>query len=181
MPEFTLDTAGVVSVDTRVSEGRAPGTSHPVVITAWRDLDAFTQGYVEAMFFTCQESLGVDRLENHGDDRTSGFSDLAPETLARIIADCAAFQKKNVVALACCQMTEEERDELAEYGHGPGWDSESETATALGRDFWYTRNGFWGGFWDSDWPEPHGEALTDAAKAFPERDPYVGDDGKVYL
>jgi hypothetical protein len=173
MPKFILDTAGVVSVDTRVSEGRAPGTSHPVVITAWRDLDAFTQGYVEALFFT---STGDD-----GEAFGEGFADLAPETLARIIADCAAFQKKNVVALACCQMTEDEREELAEHGHGPGWDNENKTATELGRDFWYTRNGHGCGFWDGDWPEPYATILTDAAKSFDEVDAYLGDDGRVYL
>jgi hypothetical protein len=157
MPRFILDTFGVVSVDTRVSEGRAPGTSHPVVITAWRDLDTFTQGYVEAMFFT---STGDD-----GEAFRQGFSDLAPETLARIIADCAAFQEGSAWLRAV---------NAAKGCAFPGEDQ-------AGRDFWFTRNGHGCGFWDGDWPEPHAEHLTDAARTFGYVDAYLGDDGKVYL
>jgi hypothetical protein len=157
MPRSILDTFGVVSVDTRVSEGRAPGTSHPVVITAWRDLDAFTQGYVEAMFFT---STGDD-----GEAFAEGFADLAPETLARIIADCAKFQEGSAW--------------LRAVNAAKGYDFPGEADA--GRDFWFTRNGHGCGFWDGDWPEPHATALTDAARAFGEVDAYLGDDGKVYL
>jgi len=157
MPRSILDTFGVVSVDTRVSEGRAPGTSHPVVITAWRDLDSFTQGYVEAMFFT---STGDD-----GEAFAEGFADLAPETLARIIADCAKFQEGSAW--------------LRAVNAAKGYDFPGEADA--GRDFWFTRNGHGCGFWDGDWPEPHATALTDAARAFGEVDAYLGDDGKVYL
>jgi hypothetical protein len=158
MPEFILDTAGVVSVDTRVSEGRAPGTSHPIVITAWRDLDSFTQGYVEALFFT---STGED-----GEAFEQGFSDLAPETLARIIADCTAFRRG------------EQWQQWLDHAADADIYSEDETA---GRDFWYTRNGHGCGFWDGDWPEPYATQLTDAARAFGNVDAYLGDDGRVYL
>jgi hypothetical protein len=157
MPRFILDTFGVVSVDTRVSEGRAPGTSHPVVVTAWRDLDSFTQGYVEAMFFT---STGDD-----GEAFAEGFSDLAPETLARIIADCAKFQEGAAW--------------LRAVNAAKGYDFPGEADA--GRDFWFTRNGHGCGFWDGDWPEPHAEQLTDAARTFGYVDAYLGDDGKVYL
>jgi hypothetical protein len=157
MPEFILDTAGVVSVDIRVSEGRAPGTSHPLVITAWRDLDAFAQGYIEAAFFT---STGDD-----GNALEQGFSDLAPGTLAAMIADCAKFCESSAWLRAVNAAKSYDFPGEAQAGH----------------DFWYTRNGHGCGFWDSDWPEPYATALTDAAKAFPERDLYVGDDGKVYL
>ncbi len=167
MPEFILDTAG------RVDQ---PGLLRALI---WGDLDAFTQGYVEALFFTCQENLEIDRLENHGDDRTSGFSDLAPEALARIIADCTAFRAAPAwVALLDALGNEELGDleaDLAAKGGDPVPD------TQAGRDFWYTRNGHGCGFWDGDWPEPYATALTDAARAFGNVDAYLGDDGRVYL
>jgi hypothetical protein len=50
-----------------------------------------------------------------------------------------------------------------------------------GHDFWLTRNGHGAGFWDGDWPEPLATVLTDAAHAFGELSPYVGDDGLIYL
>lgn len=49
-----------------------------------------------------------------------------------------------------------------------------------GHDFFLTRNGHGAGFWDGDWRE-HGEALTDASKAFGKFDVYPGDDGKLYV
>jgi hypothetical protein len=182
MAEFVLDTNGTVPLHGRRAH------LNPAEFTAWDDLDSFTQGYIEALFFT-SEAPGVtteewQATEDHPEGSIPGdvgFSDLAPETLAAVIADCAAFQKKKVLALACCQMTEEEREELAEHGHGPGWDSESETARDLGRDFWFTRNGHGVGFWDKDWPEPWATTLADAAQSFGEVDAYLGDDGKVYL
>ena len=52
----------------------------------WSDLSPFVQGYVEAMF-------GQPIALGHGDRAHAnwikvGFSDLAPETLARIMEDC---------------------------------------------------------------------------------------------
>lgn len=78
---FQLDTTGAVG----------PYRSTDLVSTyalSWSDLDAFTQGYVEALF----QSVQVDALGATYAERPSlspAFSDLAPETLARIIADCA--------------------------------------------------------------------------------------------
>jgi hypothetical protein len=63
----------------------------------WGDLDPFTRGYVEAMFAdVCDDEVdvaGLNAFVQAGNDarlkyRPFGFSDLAPETLARIIADC---------------------------------------------------------------------------------------------
>lgn len=176
-------------------------------------LDSFTQGYIEAMFFTDEERL----CEESGCDMPSvsfntatmesrfvggdspGFGDLAPEALARIVADCAAFQQANTVLLAAA-------------ADRPGYDD-----TRAGHDFWYTRNGHGVGYWDrkelednSDeyesltadmvaagfdtaaWSaalakrkaltaESLGERLSTAARVFRGVDSYVGDDGKVYL
>jgi len=52
----------------------------------WLDLDAFTQGYVAAMF------------QAHFITRPA-FDMLAPETLARIIADCEVYQTAHRSAL----------------------------------------------------------------------------------
>jgi len=59
----------------------------------WRALDDFTQGYIEALFFTNTGTGDDDDLA----DVT--FADLAPETLQGIKADCAAFQRANDVYL----------------------------------------------------------------------------------
>lgn len=151
MPEFQLGTSGQVCR----TEPRSYGTAS--VCTLWGDLDAFTQGYVEALFFT--ESGGEADGKEIGD---AGFADLDPDALAKILADCAKFQDSRAWV-----------DTLE--GH-QGADEEH-----AGRDFWYTRNGHGCGFWDGDWPEPYATQLTDAAKAFGEVSVYLGDDGKVYL
>lgn len=54
----------------------------------WMDLPPFMQDYVEAML---QERVEDDTGRNVPLARLLGFSDLAPETLARIIEDCARF------------------------------------------------------------------------------------------
>lgn len=64
---FQLDTSGHVEA----ASGDIPW------LTVWSDLSPFTQGYIEALFAE-RFQFGV------------GFSDLAPETLVRIIADCEA-------------------------------------------------------------------------------------------
>lgn len=81
---FKLDTSGAVC-DNR--HGSVAGRA----ITRWEDLTPFTQGYVGAMFASSQplNKIGSKLGAFMG---AAGFSDLAPETLARIIADCEAFQ-----------------------------------------------------------------------------------------
>lgn len=139
-------------------------------------LDSFTQGYIEAMFFTDSEPGTVRPDEDSGSGflwnpavhsslpGDVGFADLAPKALAKIVADCRAFQT------------------------GPAGDLlfqiyESDTVYApdqAGRDFWYSRNGHGVGFWDRGLGEI-GDKLHKAAQAFRQVDSYVGDDGLVYL
>ena len=206
MPQFIIDTSGAVV---------APIGSHNANMgpLAWASLDAFTQGYIEALFFTeeeslCEESDGArhmpdvafntSTMESHfvGGD-SFGFSDLAPGALARIIADCEAFQRDNAATL--------------EEAYTRDYD-----AAQAGRDYWFTRNGHGVGFWDRDALEPDSaeyERLTNAmvdarrsngdwdallsqrnrlkAESLGERlsaacrhqdvDAYLGDDGKVHL
>lgn len=170
MPEFQLDTAGTVVAT--LSAATPNPTDYPNGL-AWRDLDAFTQGYIEALFFTEQgdgypgEDDGTAQglwleVEPGLWSNELGFSDLAPETLARIIADCAAFQESRAWA-----------DTLETY-------HDADEAQA-GHDFWYTRSGHGCGFWDGDWPTAAGLMLTDLCDKFGGVDAYLGDDGKVYL
>jgi hypothetical protein len=56
-----------------------------------------------------------------------------------------------------------------------------EDDAGAGMDFWLTRNGHGAGFWDGDWPEKQGEALTALAEEFGELNVCVGDDGKLYF
>ena len=58
--------------------------------------------------------------------------------------------------------------------------SEREAAMA-GHDFALTRNGHGAGFWDGDWPEPAASELTAAAGREGAVEPYLGDDGLVYV
>lgn len=150
MPKFILDTYG------KVGPLGTSQTIGPRPFREWRDLDSFTQGYIEAAFFTSSDENG-NALEQ-------GFAVLAPETLAVMTADCAKFCEGSAWLRAV---------NAAKYYEFPGEEQ-------AGHDFWFTRNGHGCGFWDGDWPEPYATALTDAAKAFPERDLYVGDDGKIY-
>lgn len=71
---FQLDTSGGVPMPSDAFVG--------YTLTRWSDLSPFCQGYIEAML---REHC---KLYPH-----TGFSDLAPATLARIIADCAGLQK----------------------------------------------------------------------------------------
>lgn len=57
-------------------------------------------------------------------------------------------------------------------------DGEDETTVA--HDFWLTRNGHGAGFWDGDYEEEKGKALSKLADKFPEINLYVGDDGKIH-
>lgn len=195
MPEFVLD------------HGSAETAA------AFQALDSFTQGYIEALFFTdeehlCEESgrempavaFDMATMETrYVGGNSPGFADLAPDTLSRIIADCAAFQSAN-------------RALIDEATTRDGYDDMS-----AGRDFWYTRNGHGVGFWDrteleSDRDEYEaltaemvaagrdspawsatlakrnalkalslGERLSVAARKFGNVDSYVGDDGLIYL
>lgn len=110
MPEFILDTGGAVTQSWR-----------------WVDLDAFTQGYVEALFFT-------DSGPDEGQLGDAGFADLAPEALQTIITDCARFQT----------------DPSAEPLLAIAYECYDYSAEQAGRDFWFTRNGHGVGFWDRE-------------------------------
>ena len=168
MPEFILDTSGHVRNEA-VSFNSEIAGAH----CQWRDLDAFTQGYIEALFFTESEP-GATRETWDPETQSSlpgdvGFADLAPEALAVIINSCAELQTEAASIIeACAEFSER-------HWNDDPW-------TRAGRDFWFTRNGHGIGFWETDrWPSPQGDALNAASKAAGSMDAYLGDDGRVYV
>lgn len=140
MPEFILDHGSPEDAKTFAS------------------LDDFTQGYVEAAFFT-ETGTGDDEDLEH-----ASFAELAPEALARIIADCAAWQQTNA-------------DLLAQAYERGGYDPAS-----AGRDYWFTRNSHGVGFWDREPLEADGlgDKLSNACR-YSSVDLYRGDDERLYL
>ena len=84
-------------------------------------------------------------------------AEFSSEFLERAIADCKRFQEENAVLL----------------------EKTGASAHRNGVDFWLTRQGHGAGFWDRGYGLV-GDTLTQAAKAFPNIDCYLGDDGFIY-
>lgn len=84
MIKSELDTSGDV--------GPMPAGSMNERFLKWNELDAFTQGYIEAMFAAEAEALNKGRIGARLPLRRVAFRDLASETLARIISDCEGYQ-----------------------------------------------------------------------------------------
>ena len=145
MPEFILD----------------HGSPKASMLSA--ELDSFTQGYIEAMFFT---STGTGD-DSEQDLEHATFAELAPESLTSIVDDCRAFQATNATLL----------DSV--YGVQGKYERAPYDESRAGNDYWYTRNGHGTGFWDRGLGEL-GEALATAAR-YSERNLYRGDDGLLYL
>jgi hypothetical protein len=132
-------------------------------------LDAFSQAYITAMFFTeCEGSINDGTFDPENGSQLPdevGFADLSPDALKRIIADCDDFRNKHADLLAAAYEVQ-------------GYDE-----SQAGHDFWLTRNGHGVGFWDRGLGKT-GRALTDMCgwkTAFPEVNPYLGEDGKVHF
>lgn len=169
MPEFILD----------------HGT--PEAARAFNKLDSFTQGYVQALFFTDSEPGTVREAEDdfsrvwnpETDSCLPGdvsFADLAPATLARIIADCERFQTVNAALLDAAKELEPKSPGFR-YGHDYLDDER------LGQLFWYARNGHGVSFTD-DGDADCLKALQNACgwqTSFGQVDSYLGDDGQIYL
>jgi len=116
-------------------------------------MDAFTRAYIEAALWS-----SMDDADDRGGkplDANYSRSDIAPDTMVKIVADCRAFQRHNADDIG----TEFER---------------------AGHDFLLTRNHHGAGFWDGDWPHDAGERLTAASHTASEFELYVGDDGLLH-
>jgi hypothetical protein len=125
-----------------------------------RRLDPFTRAYIEtALWSTNDES---DERGGEPLDQNYDASDIAPETMDKIAADCAYFQAENAEAL-------ETYGDDAKAGHY----------------FWLARNGHGAGYTDDDYKvAPDLSAamkhLQKAAKAYGEVYLYVGDDDLIH-
>lgn len=133
-------------------------------------LDEFTQQYIETALWSSMDESN----DNGGEpmDANYGIDDIAEDTLAEMVAECADFQASFGAYIA---------DDLGRAGH----------------DFWLTRNGHGAGFWDGDWEVPFfgtpipeifgtpryrtvGDYLTAMSKPYGEYNLYVGDDGMIH-
>jgi hypothetical protein len=114
-------------------------------------LDPFTRAYIDAALWSSTDNSrddGGDPL-----DKNYSASDIAPETMAKMVADCADFQER-----------------FAELLSESGLDDEK-----AGYNFWLSRNGHGAGFFDDDL-----DALQKAAEEYGEFNLYIGDDGLIY-
>lgn len=132
----------------------------------------FVLGFIEAMFFTeCSPAYSSDEWfsdeckEDQEEGRADGtlpgdvgYSDIHPDSLAAIRADCQAWQKANKALLRRAYKR-------------AGYDE-----AQAGRDYWFTRNGHGVGFWDRKELESAGlgAALSDACR-YREVNPFFGD------
>ncbi len=112
-------------------------------------LDEFTTQYLITALWSSIDDDG-EPLDNK-----YGLADIAPETLAKMSADCQKF--------------------LAKYK-----DMVAEDLGRAGHDFWLTRNHHGAGFWSSDWRDDIGKTLTAASHRFGEFNLFVGDDNLIY-
>jgi hypothetical protein len=125
-----------------------------------QNLDSFTLGYITAALWS---STGDN---DEPLDRDHSIADLAPEALARMVADCTSFQAKAGTLIdSKYLLIIPDRDTDGTFGH----------------DFWLTRNGHGSGYWDTTcYRKSAGEKLDKLAKSFGQCDLYVGDDGRIY-
>jgi hypothetical protein len=123
----------------------------------YSELDSFTRGYIQAVFFCGVYDNDGETGEIHHAERDFNFDDLVESALNTIIEDCKDFQESNQA------------------------DLEGENLEQCGTDFYFTRNGHGAGFWDGDYEREKGERLTANSKPYGEQTFYVGDDSKIYL
>lgn len=147
MPEYILDHGSIEGART------------------FHSLDEFTQGYIEALFFTATDWDDKDDGDNPNQSPDWSVDMLAPEALAAIIADCARFQAERRVDL----------DEVCDQERIKGYDE-----AQAGRDFLYSRNRHGCGFWEIDGAAA--DSLNRFAHTFSESSNlYLGEDGKLYI
>jgi len=148
--------------------------TEPSAVSEPEGLDEFMDAYIEAALWSSTDN--ADESGGQPLDRNYGEDDIAPETLARMRADCLAFLNHKLggrlIGIA-------ERLDAEGKWSLPGGVECSVLAYA-GHDAWLSRNGHGCGFGDGDWPKGIGEGLDKLAHEFGMFDLYVGDDGLVY-
>src|SRR5688572_868278 len=130
----------------------------------WDTLSPFEQGYIECALFCGVERKEGDPLADSDKRDDAAFDDITPETLAKMLADCAKFINMAGALLA---------EATTKVERGIAYDQ-----TYAGHDFWYTRNGHGVGFWDRECLTKGtdlGARLTNIAKLFGQYDLMTGD------
>ena len=128
------------------------------------DLDPMTRQYVTTALWSTNDGSTPDG----GDplDRRYTGTDIESRSLARMVADCAAFRDLVAAELPFVLAECDEAD--------------------IGHDLWLTRAGHGAGFWDGNyaWLDRHGvdvgDSLTRLCERLPARSLYVGDDNRLY-
>lgn len=135
------------------------------------ELTQIIRAYLEAMLWSSTDYEGDPLDENYNID------DIADEFFMQSVEDCGKLYMYLATVLA--DIENEKVWELEELcvrkPQGCSvWD-------LFGQDLWLTRAGHGAGFWDGHWVEWFGKDLTEVTSHdFPNIDPYVGDDGKIY-
>ncbi|WP_435018559.1 hypothetical protein TA3x_000536 [Tundrisphaera sp. TA3] len=137
-------------------------------------VDEFLAAYVTAALWSStddSDDSGGEPLDKNHDE-----SDIAPETLAKMRADCAAFlaHKLGGRLISIAERLEAEGAWSLPAG------ADCTVLEYAGHDFWLTRNGHGCGFWDGDWPKGIAEGLDKLAHEFGEFDLCIGDDGLIH-
>lgn len=117
-------------------------------------LNTFVLQYLETALWSSNDNSddsGGDPL-----DKNYGVEDIAPESVLKALSDCQSFREQAGSLL--------DGIEDSQAGH----------------DFWLTRNHHGAGWWDRGLGEV-GEKLTKLSHSFGSADPYIGDDGKIYI
>lgn len=116
-------------------------------------MDNFTEAYIECALWASLDEDGAPFDESN--------AELAPQTLQDMENDCREFQTRAKVLLE------------------DAYDCVAYSEARAGHDFWLTRCRHGAGYWDRGLG-PVGDALTECAHAFGNRDLYRGDDNLIY-
>lgn len=114
-------------------------------------LSEFVQGYLTCALWSSTDDNGESL------DSVYGLDDIAASSITSAVEECVDFQAAYAADLAQA-----------------GDDSQN------GHDFWLTRNRHGAGFWDRGYGDA-GKRLTEAAHTYGEMNPFVGDDGNIYI
>ena len=127
-------------------------------IAAPLDLAEFLDAYITAALWST--TANTDDTGGEPLDRNYGPEDIAPETLARMRADCIEFLNHRLggrlIAIA-------ERLEAEGRWSLPGG-ADCTVLEYAGHDLWLSRNGHGCGYFDGDWPRGIAEGLDKLAE-----------------
>ena len=137
-------------------------------------LDEFLDAYITAALWSSTDNAddsGGEPLDKNYDE-----SDIAPETLAKMRTDCAAFLAHRLGGRLIAIVERLEAEGMWSLPAG----ANCTVMEYAGHDLWLTRNGHGAGYRDGDWPRGIAEGLDRLAHEFGSFDLYVGDDGLIY-